>query len=256
MSRMPFQIGTRRNDADPANPIPIGSQVASELVHAFRVEALVQEGVNDFGDEYQHFWYRILFDVEDGAAREAATCVRKEERFLQKVIASEFGGARYGTEVRVCSSGIPAEGQICGRSWAPPPQRHIDVTDVPTEKPESSVPLVEKDGYWLTPIELPFYDALRDTAAIFAVQPWVQGVESRYRPDFMVFYDGGIAIVELDGHESHRTREQRTRDAKRQRWFEARGMRVLRWTGSEVHANAQECVRELLEIIRGKQARF
>jgi hypothetical protein len=247
---------TRRNDADLANPIKVGSTVASALVEAFRVEALVDEGVNDYGDEYQSFWYRILFDVEDSDAREAATTVRKEERFLQKVISDQFGGARYGTEVRVCSKGVPAEGQLCGRAWEPPPKKHIDVTDVPTEKPNSNVPLIDKDGYWLTPIEVPFYDALRDTGAIFAVQPWVQGIDSRYRPDFMVFYDGGIVIVELDGHESHKTREQRTRDAKRQRWFEARGMRVLRWTGSEVHANAQDCVRDLLEIVRGKQARF
>ncbi|MFL5858701.1 MAG: DUF559 domain-containing protein [Solirubrobacteraceae bacterium] len=62
-----------------------------------------------------------------------------------------------------------------------------------------------------------------------------------------------MVVVELDGHEPHKTREQRTRDAKRQRWFEGRGIRVLRWTGSEVHANAQECVREMLEIIRGSK---
>jgi very-short-patch-repair endonuclease len=72
----------------------------------------------------------------------------------------------------------------------------------------------------------------------------------------MILYDGGIVVVELDGNETHKTREQRTRDARRQRWFEARGIRVLRWTGTEVHKNAQECVRELLEIVRGKQARF
>jgi very-short-patch-repair endonuclease len=144
----------------------------------------------------------------------------------------------------------------CGRLGSPPPKRHIDVTDVPDEKPDSNVPLVQRDRYWLTPIEVPFYDALRETGAIFAVQPWVQGVESRFRPDFMVFYDGGIVVVELDGHEYHKSKEQRTSDAKRQRWFEARRIRVLRWTGSEVHQNAQECVRELLEIVRGKQARF
>jgi hypothetical protein len=245
---------TRPNNEDIANPIQIGSNVAGALLDAFRVEALVGEVPDQFGD--YDFWYRILFDVEDAAAREAAALVRTEERFLQQVIREEFGGVRYGTEVRVTSKGVPAEGQLCGRSWSPPPKKHLDVTDVPTEKPDSNVPLVERDHYWLTPIEVPFYDALRETGAIFAVQPWVQGVESRFRPDFMIFYDGGMVVVELDGHESHKTREQRTRDARRQRWFEARGIRVLRWTGSEVHADAQDCVRELLEIVRGKQARF
>lgn len=59
--------------------------------------------------------------------------------------------------------------------------------------------------------------ALRETGALLAVQPWVQGTDSRFRPDFMVFYDGGTVVVELDGHETHKTREQRTRDARRQR---------------------------------------
>jgi hypothetical protein len=224
-------------------------------VTAFRVEAVGSEEVDSFGNEYSP-WYRLLFDVEDPAARSASALLRKEERVLRQVVVDEWGGAEYGIEVRVCSRGTPVEGQICGRATQPPPKPHIDVTDVPSEKPDSTVKLTQRDGYWLTPIEVPFYDALRETGAIFAVQPWVQGVESRYRPDFMVFYDGGIVVVELDGHESHKSREQRTKDAKRQRWFEARGIKVLRWTGTEVHAGAAECVREMLEIIRGRQARF
>jgi len=90
--------------------------------------------------------------------------------------------------VRVVSIGTPAEGQVCGRPGQPPPKKHIDVTDVPVEKPESRVPLEERDGYWLTPIEVPFYDALRETGLVFAVQPWIQGVERRYRLDFLIFY--------------------------------------------------------------------
>jgi hypothetical protein len=155
----------------------------------------------------------------------------------------------------VVPRGQPTEGQVCER-LKPPSDQFVDVADIPERKPTGNVPYTERDGYWLTPIEVPFYDALRETGAIFAVQPWVQGVSNRYRPDFIVFYDGGIVIVELDGHETHKSRDQRTYDARRQRWFEARGMRVLRWTGSEVTRNPQECVRELLEILRGNQARF
>ncbi len=247
---------TRKNAADLSNPHQIGSQVASAIVQAFRVEAFVEEGVIDFGEDWQRYTYHLLFDVEDAAARGASTLVRREQPFVEKVVAKQFAGQRPSVDVRVCSKGTPAEGQVCARAWEEPPKKHIDVTEVPDEKPESSVPLTQRDRYWLTPIEVPFYDALRETGAIFAVQPWIQGVESRFRPDFMVFYGGGIVVVELDGHESHRTREQRTRDARRQRWFEARGIRVLRWTGSEVHEGAQECVRELLEIVRGNQARF
>lgn len=48
----------------------------------------------------------------------------------------------------------------------------------------------------------------------------------------------GAVVVELDGQESHKTKEQRAKDARRDRWFMARGIRVLRWTGSEVHRDA------------------
>jgi hypothetical protein len=142
--------------------VQIGRDVRMAVLEAFRVEALVEEGIDDFGHEWQAFRYRVLFDVENAAAREASTLLRKEQRLLQEVIAAEFGdGPEPTVEVRVCSSGVPAEGLICGREDEPPPKRHIDVTDVPTEKPDSNVPLIQKDGYWLTPIELPFYDALR-----------------------------------------------------------------------------------------------
>jgi hypothetical protein len=243
----------RKNDDEDEK---LGASLADALMHAFRVEAHHTEHEGSYGDEWETFDYVVFFDVAERSGRDGAQTVRTHQRFLETVITKLSGGDQRTVEVRVTSVGTPAEGEICERPFAPKPKRHLDVTDVPIEKPNSSVPLTERDGYWLTPIEVPFYDALRETGAIFAVQPWVQGVESRYRPDFMVFYDGGIVVVELDGHETHKTREQRTRDSKRQRWFEARGIRVLRWTGTEVHANAQNCVRELLEIVRGKQAKF
>jgi very-short-patch-repair endonuclease len=91
------------------------------------------------------------------------------------------------------------------------------------------VPLVKRDQYWLTPIELPFYDALRETGLFFAVQPWIQGTDRRYRLDFLVWYDGGTVAVELDGHEYHKSKEQRRHDAERDRWFNARGVR-MQWS--------------------------
>jgi very-short-patch-repair endonuclease len=234
----------------------IGERIANALERAFRVEALVTESDSDInGEPFYQFGFEVLFDVEDADAREAAKTVRTGIKTVRRVIKTEFSGAEHGVEVRVVSIGTPAEAQVCGRPGQPPPKDHIDVSDVPIEKPDSNVPLVQRDHYWLTPIEVPFYDALRETSLVFAVQPWIQGVESRFRLDFLVFYDGGMIAVELDGHESHKTKEQRTRDAKRDRWFAARKVRTLRWTGSEVTRNPQECVRELLEIVRGRQAR-
>lgn len=234
----------------------VGERIAEALDKAFRVEARVVESDLDInGDPYYLFGFEVLFDVADADAREAAKTVRSGIKTVQKVVTTEFSGAKHRVDVRVVSIGTPAEAQVCGRPGQPPPKDHIDVSDVPIEKPDSNVPLVQRDRYWLTPIEVPFYDALRETSLVFAVQPWIQGVESCFRLDFLVFYDGGMVAVELDGHDSHKTKEQRTRDAKRDRWFAARKVRTLRWTGSEVMRNPQECVRELLEIVRGRPAR-
>jgi very-short-patch-repair endonuclease len=233
----------------------VGSELAAALGEAFRVEAACESGLNDFGEPWARFRYEALFDVERREAREGAHTVRTNLRFLENVIKKLSGGQARDVSVRVVSPGTAAEGQVCGRPFEPPPKTHLDVADVPDEKPDSNVPLERIDGYWLTPIEVPFYKALRETGLVFAVQPWIQGVESRFRLDFLVFYDGGMVAVELDGHESHKSKEQRLRDARRDRWFEARKVRTLRWTGSEVHASPQECVRELLEIVRGRQAR-
>jgi very-short-patch-repair endonuclease len=76
-----------------------------------------------------------------------------------------------------------------------------------TKRTSYLIELIEKDGYKLTPIEEPFYNALRDTGLTFAVQPWVQGTDRRYRVDFIVFHEGRSVAVELDGHD-WRAREQ------------------------------------------------
>ena len=107
----------------------------------------------------------------------------------------------------------------------------------------------------LTPIEAPFYDALAETGLTFSVQTYIQHADQRYRLDFLVWYDGRCVAVELDGHEYHKTKEQRQDDARRDRWLNARGIRVIRFTGSEVYADADRCVRELLDVVRQSQAR-
>jgi very-short-patch-repair endonuclease len=61
--------------------------------------------------------------------------------------------------------------------------------------------------------------------------------------------------VELDGHEWHKTKEQRARDAERDRWFAARNVRTIRWTGSQVYADPPACVSELLDVLRTAPAR-
>lgn len=60
-----------------------------------------------------------------------------------------------------------------------------------------------------------------------------------YRADFAVFFNDVRAIVELDGHDFHeRTRDQASRDKRRDRRFASAGWMVLRFTGSDVHRDA------------------
>lgn len=66
-----------------------------------------------------------------------------------------------------------------------------------------------------------------------------------YQPDFLAF---GV-IVEIDGHEYHKTKEQREKDYKRERYFQREGYTVIRFMGTEVFLDASGCINEFLEII-------
>jgi len=70
-----------------------------------------------------------------------------------------------------------------------------------------------------------------------------------YRTDFYCYSDFCHFVIEIDGHESHKTKEQRDRDYKRERYFQKMGITVIRFTGTEVFLNTQQCVEELGEII-------
>ncbi len=56
-------------------------------------------------------------------------------------------------------------------------------------------------------------------------------------------------IVEIDGHEHHKTKEQRYDDYRRERYLIRMGYIVLRFTGSEVFVNPQSCAVETLRLI-------
>ena len=69
----------------------------------------------------------------------------------------------------------------------------------------------------------------------------------RYYVDFAIPHLN-IAI-ELDGHDYHKTKGQRTHDAQRERLLERAGWRVIRFTGSEVYRDAACCVQEVVDFI-------
>lgn len=68
-----------------------------------------------------------------------------------------------------------------------------------------------------------------------------------YRFDFGIL--GTNVLIELDGHDYHKTKEQRTSDAKRQRYLEKKGFRVIRFTGSEIYRDLEGCVKETEEAL-------
>jgi very-short-patch-repair endonuclease len=77
----------------------------------------------------------------------------------------------------------------------------------------------------------------------------------QYRADFAIWdasmpfelREPRIMIVECDGHDFHeRTKEQARRDKKRDRFFQSRGYKVLRFTGSEIYKDPTECAQEII----------
>lgn len=94
-----------------------------------------------------------------------------------------------------------------------------------------------------SPIEVAFLAACHAAN----LDPHCQYPAGRFFLDF-AFPDDRLA-VELDGHEFHKTKEQRTADAQRQRWLEMNGWRVIRFTGTEIHCNAASCVRQTAEFL-------
>lgn len=78
----------------------------------------------------------------------------------------------------------------------------------------------------------------------------------KYRVDFLLM-DYSVneepqkIIVECDGHDFHeRTKEQAARDRARDRFMQNNGYKVLRFTGSEIYADAQSCAEEIIENLQ------
>ncbi len=94
-----------------------------------------------------------------------------------------------------------------------------------------------------SPIEKMFWDALRVEHFITP-----QKKIGPYRVDFAI--EHLKIVIELDGHEHHKTKEQRTNDSKRERYLQSQGWYVIRFTGSEIWKDVDGCVQEMLKILR------
>ena len=97
-------------------------------------------------------------------------------------------------------------------------------------------------------IEQMFYDAFmqagEEEGSIVAQVPI--GI---YVADFVIYPTEHIPIVvEIDGHEFHKTKEQRFADYRKERFFMNEGYVVVRFMGSEVFVNPNKCVEETTDI--------
>lgn len=61
-----------------------------------------------------------------------------------------------------------------------------------------------------------------------------------------------VMFIELDGHEYHSTKEQKTADNKRTRALSSKADAVIRFTGTEVFQDPEQCVRESMRVLRKK----
>lgn len=92
-----------------------------------------------------------------------------------------------------------------------------------------------------SPLEQMFYNL-----AFLDLHLYPQHSVGKYRLDFAL-PDKKIAI-ELDGHEYHKTKYQRTHDAQRDRWLYGQGWHVLRFTGSEIYKDLDKCIDEICSL--------
>ena len=104
-----------------------------------------------------------------------------------------------------------------------------------------------------SPIEIKFYEAAMRhdhfLATCLSAQKSVTTPEFTYRVDFMLEYGDVKVAIELDGHDYHKTVDQRTHDARKDRYMHTKGISVLRYTGTEVWNNPLACVREVGSLL-------
>lgn len=100
-----------------------------------------------------------------------------------------------------------------------------------------------------SPIEKQFFLQARRMGIDLEPQHEVYAAGKRYRIDFV--YPGKPIAIELDGHDYHKTKEQRTADAQRERALQSMGWTVIRFTGTEIYHDTQKCVLETIRLSAG-----
>lgn len=100
-----------------------------------------------------------------------------------------------------------------------------------------------------SPIEKQFFLQARRMGIDLEPQHEDNVAGKTYRIDFV--YPGKPIAIELDGHDYHKTKEQRTADAQRERALQSMGWTVIRFTGTEIYHDTQKCVLETIRLSAG-----
>jgi len=111
----------------------------------------------------------------------------------------------------------------------------------------------------MTPIEQILFFTMKTILPGYGIAVSPQHVIGKYRVDFLLEGDGrhlfgtknilSQIVIECDGHDFHeKTKDQATRDKKRDRELQSLGFKVFRFSGSEIWKTNGQCVIESLEL--------
>lgn len=121
-------------------------------------------------------------------------------------------------------------------------------------KTESPIEALFLESFCPLAVEYGFDVGKRATKANETIVVTPQAWLGPYRIDFLIhypFFGAEITIaVECDGHEfRERTKQQATRDKRRDRDIQRLGPRIFRFTGTEIYGAPGHCAYDVLDAI-------
>jgi very-short-patch-repair endonuclease len=173
---------------------------------------------------------------------------RYSEGELLTALAAEYRRDKKTLKTILQAAGIAVRGvgYPKGREWTPAHREaHRQATSTPEFAQKSREALLERlprmrGSATNSPIERRMHDALKKAGIGFTTQSALLGL---YLVDIEIRQ--ARVIIEADGAH-HYLSGQRVKDAERDDALTAAGYRVFRFTGSEINADADECVRRAI----------
>lgn len=137
----------------------------------------------------------------------------------------------------------------CGLEFFPPSEAYWAASAIPVSMRVERLRATWAPAPRLTPAESCFWEA-----CLARYYSWVDDVlpQARigpYRADFLLA-DARI-VIEIDGFSNHSSAADITRDRQRQRWLQAQGYRVIRFSNPEVLQDPERYATEADALICG-----